>query len=249
MAGRFAGWGQGQLRGRIGGNVGRFIERLHVSTSESHLMAIALEYLPGLLDASSVCIVSWDLAGARYECLGFSRPLMVDWLTKWCKQDRVFEAVMALHSPAHNLSVYSQAAWADSLIYVEFFRKFAAHHYLSVPLYGSMASLSGVINFYRDEGANAFDADDVAVAGVIAGYTSVVLGRLPQAPAVTPTTLTKRELEVARLAADGRNNLQIAFELGIARDTVKKSLGRVYEKLHVSGRAQMARQLTRERIL
>ena len=52
--------------------------------------------------------------------------------------------------------------------------------------------------------------------------------------------LSYRELQVARLAAAGRNNLEIALQVGIARETVKQTLRRVYTKLGVNGRAQMA---------
>jgi DNA-binding CsgD family transcriptional regulator len=45
---------------------------------------------------------------------------------------------------------------------------------------------------------------------------------------------------VARLASAGRNNVEIALRLGIARETVKQTLRRVYRKLNVTGRAQMA---------
>lgn len=56
----------------------------------------------------------------------------------------------------------------------------------------------------------------------------------------TIALLARRETQVARLAAAGRNNVEIARALGIARETVKQTLRRVYRKLEVNGRAQMA---------
>jgi DNA-binding CsgD family transcriptional regulator len=55
--------------------------------------------------------------------------------------------------------------------------------------------------------------------------------------------LAPRELQVARLAAGGHNNLEIARALGLARETIQQALRRVYSKLQVSGRAQMAATL------
>ena len=49
--------------------------------------------------------------------------------------------------------------------------------------------------------------------------------------------LTDREAEVLRLASRGLLNKQIARELGIGEKTVKAHLGRVYERIGVTNRA------------
>jgi DNA-binding CsgD family transcriptional regulator len=53
-------------------------------------------------------------------------------------------------------------------------------------------------------------------------------------------SLTRREREVAQLAADGRTSRQIAARLSLSIRTVDNYLGRVYTKLGVSGRAELA---------
>jgi ATP/maltotriose-dependent transcriptional regulator MalT len=50
--------------------------------------------------------------------------------------------------------------------------------------------------------------------------------------------LSKRELEVLALLATGRSNQQIADELVVALDTVKKHVGRVLDKLGAANRTQ-----------
>jgi LuxR family maltose regulon positive regulatory protein len=61
-----------------------------------------------------------------------------------------------------------------------------------------------------------------------------VAGRLPGL--VEP--LSERELEVLALLATGRSNQQIAEELVVALDTVKKHVSRVLDKLGVANRTQ-----------
>ena len=56
-------------------------------------------------------------------------------------------------------------------------------------------------------------------------------------------SLSPRELQIARLAARGRNNPEIALQLGLARETVKQTLRRAFRKLDARGRAQMAAKL------
>ncbi|MNW12082.1 Transcriptional regulatory protein LiaR [compost metagenome] len=52
--------------------------------------------------------------------------------------------------------------------------------------------------------------------------------------------LTERETTVARYAASGQANAQIAEALGITERTVKAHLSAVFEKLKVSDRLQLA---------
>lgn len=54
------------------------------------------------------------------------------------------------------------------------------------------------------------------------------------------TALSDREIEVARLAATGHHNREIAEALHITEGTVKVHLHRVYEKLGIEGRVELA---------
>ena len=72
--------------------------------------------------------------------------------------------------------------------------------------------------------------------------------RAPQEHARTatrsaPTDLTPTELRIARLAASGLTNDAIAAKAFVSRKTVEANLGRVYRKLGIKTRAQLARAL------
>jgi two-component system nitrate/nitrite response regulator NarL len=51
-----------------------------------------------------------------------------------------------------------------------------------------------------------------------------------------PNTLTRRQFEVARGAASGLSNKELAMELGVCEGTIKNHLHAVYERLQVDGR-------------
>ncbi len=58
----------------------------------------------------------------------------------------------------------------------------------------------------------------------------------------TPKLLSQRELEVLQLLAQGRSNQQIAQELVIAIDTVKRHISHIFSKLGVTNRVQAVKQ-------
>jgi len=76
-------------------------------------------------------------------------------------------------------------------------------------------------------------------------------GTVPRGPRATtraaPGGLTTRELEVARLVADGMTNAGIAGALVISEKTAAGHVGRVLGKLGFSSRAQIARWVTEQR--
>ena len=60
----------------------------------------------------------------------------------------------------------------------------------------------------------------------------------PNAPSLRQ--LPHREAEVARLVADGLTNREIALVLGTSPHTVRNQLSRIFERLGVSSRLELA---------
>jgi two-component system response regulator DevR len=89
--------------------------------------------------------------------------------------------------------------------------------------------------------------DDVASAVRQAFDHSVYLAGAPTPPvraraaAERPGGLTRRELEILRLVAEGHSNAQLARMLWVTEQTVKFHLSNVYRKLEVSNRTEASR--------
>jgi DNA-binding NarL/FixJ family response regulator len=62
-----------------------------------------------------------------------------------------------------------------------------------------------------------------------------------QPAAAATAELTKRELEILRLAAEGHSNSQLAKMLWVTEQTVKFHLSNIYRKLNVANRTEAAR--------
>jgi DNA-binding CsgD family transcriptional regulator len=61
--------------------------------------------------------------------------------------------------------------------------------------------------------------------------------------------LSPRELDVARLVAEGATNAEIADRLKISPKTVSAHLGNVFERLGIHKRAQLARYIAEHGLL
>jgi DNA-binding CsgD family transcriptional regulator len=75
----------------------------------------------------------------------------------------------------------------------------------------------------------------------------VAAERLRVASRRAPDGLTPNELRVARLAADGLSNPEIAAQVFVSRKTVEATLARIYRKLAISSRGQLDRALRQEK--
>ncbi|WP_027135136.1 response regulator [Geminicoccus roseus] len=80
----------------------------------------------------------------------------------------------------------------------------------------------------------------------LAGWTFDRLLEREAARQQVTKTLSQREIELARLVAEGLRNKEVAFRLGITEGTVKIHLHRIYEKLRVSSRIELANYARRE---
>lgn len=147
------------------------------------------------------------------------------------------------HAPVHEALVTSPKAW--QLICPR-----ADHwHVMAGPIVSS-GQLVGAVGFTRDHGMPAFDSQNLADLSALCLHLStwVATMRLQSYKSNAcadskAARLTPRELEIAKLVAQGRTNGEIGAELWITENSVKQALKRMFRKLEVSSRAEMVAQL------
>ena len=101
----------------------------------------------------------------------------------------------------------------------------------------------------RRLGASGFVVKTAPVAELVAAIRCAAAGGEafgcgPDASA--GARLTPRELDVVRLVADGRSNDEIGATLGITTKTVEGHLRRLFERLAVQSRTELATRAVRE---
>jgi DNA-binding NarL/FixJ family response regulator len=98
-------------------------------------------------------------------------------------------------------------------------------------------------------GAAGFVVKTAPVAQLVAAIRSAAAGGLAFASRPDPAAaapLSRREIEVVRLVVDGRSNDEIGAALGITTKTVEGHLRRLFERLAVQSRTELATRALRE---
>jgi DNA-binding CsgD family transcriptional regulator len=108
----------------------------------------------------------------------------------------------------------------------------------------------GMLRLQRSRGS-AFRIDDLALAMQLLPAVEVSLAALhaawPRRQALVPK-LSARESEIVMHVARGLTTPQIALLLGTSRLTVRNQIGRIFDKLGISSRAELAAWAARSQL-
>lgn len=149
------------------------------------------------------------------------------------------------HTPVHEGLVTTPKAWRLICTRPDHW------HVMAGPIV-SRGQVVGSVGCTREKSMPAFNNQDLADLGAIclhlsawaAGAQSVQGAIRPPQQSLNTHRLTPRELQIANLVALGRTNAEIGNELWITENSVKQALKRMFRKLEVSSRAEMAAQIS-----
>lgn len=120
------------------------------------------------------------------------------------------------------------------------------------------SQLVGGIAFTRHQDSPAFNAEDLADLSALCLHLSTRLAELrsqsvvhlsrDRAASPVENRLTPRERQIAELVAQGLTNAQIGTALWITEHSVKQALKRMFRKLEISSRAELAARLAKPSI-
>ncbi|MCW2911166.1 MAG: ATP-dependent transcriptional regulator, MalT-like, LuxR family [Actinomycetia bacterium] len=220
----------------LSNSLGRYEEALAAAqraSEDSPAVRFASWALVELIEAAVRSAVPERAAGALQRLSGIARACGTDW---------------ALGAEARSRALVSDGAAAENL-YREAIDRFGRTR-LRVDLararlvYGEWLRRQRRRRDARDQLGSAYEIFDSIGAAAFAERARIELratgGHARQRTVATPDTLTAQEALIARLAGGGASNPEIAAQLFISRATVAYHLRKVFTKLGVSSRNQLA---------
>lgn len=160
--------------------------------------------------------------------------------------DPLLDYVNNYHAPVHEEMVFPPGGWKECQMYENFCAYYDHEHMAIAPIVGE-GRLIGGIYFARIRDTPAFNPHDIAKLSAICTHFSANLAKLRAQQisinSALASRLTRRELQIAELVAEGLTNAEIGNQLWISRNTVKQTLKKIFRKLNVSARAQMVAKL------
>ncbi len=219
-------------------SMGRYEEALaaaQLASEDSPAIRFASWALVELIEAATRSAAPERAAGAAARLSGIARACGTDW---------------ALGAEARSRALISDDDAAESL-YREAIERFGRTR-LRVELgrahlvYGEWLRRQRRKRDARDQLAMAHEIFDSVGAAAFAGRTSTELratgGQARERAAEMRDPLTAQEALIARLAGEGASNPEIAAQLFISRATVAYHMRKVFTKLGISSRGQLAGQ-------
>jgi DNA-binding CsgD family transcriptional regulator len=220
----------------LGNSLGRYEEALAAAQQASE-DSLAVQFtgwaLVELVEAAVRSGVPGRAAGAVQRLCGIARACRTDW---------------ALGAEARSRALVSDGAAAETL-YREAIDRFGRTR-LRVDLarahlvYGEWLRRQRRRRDARDQLGRAYEIFDSAGAAAFAERARIELraagGLARQRTIETPDSLTAQEALIARLAGAGASNSEIAAQLFISPATVAYHLRKVFTKLGISSRSQLA---------
>lgn len=226
----------------------RLVARTLGATSREELLELGLEQAQRLLDAPIGFVLltqtgDGDQLAAR---AGLRTVHFETFGTHWHKHDPTLRSALEHCTAMRDCDVTGQAARAA--FRAGFCERIGAEAYLVAPLYGHSGGTTGTLHLFRKRTSPSFSDADRLQATAFAALLSMILARsaiaVPHGGKLAP-----REHQVALLAASGRTNRAIAVELGVAPETVKQTLRRVFRKVSVGSRTELAAHYARHGLL
>ena len=217
-------------------SLGRYEEALTAAqraSEDSPAVRFASLALVELVEAAVRAAVPQRAAGAVQRLSGIARACGTDWVLGAEARSR---ALVSDGEDAENLYREAIGRFSRARLRVDLAR---AHL-----LYGEWLRRQRRRRDARDQLGRAYEIFDSVGAAAFADRARIELravgGHARQQTIETPDALTAQEALIARLAGDGASNPEIAAQLFISPATVAYHLRKVFTKLGISSRNQLA---------
>jgi len=162
--------------------------------------------------------------------------------SQYCCVTRILlKRVFDCHAPVHQRQFFSDLAWTQLPTVGDVRAAAGLYHYLVSPLIRHGA-IGGMISTARHYNEQPFGERELSAAAALSAHVTERVSALRWHPHLgeVPGRLTPREGQIVELVVEGLTNAEVGTVLCISENTVKVALKKVFRKLEVSSRTELA---------
>jgi DNA-binding NarL/FixJ family response regulator len=218
------------------------LERLAAAQTVPEVISLALDDTPAIIFGDAVGVYLFEQGSLDIHSRGASDRAVSTYLSLPAGSDPLLIRMQETKAPVHERLVFSPGTWRAHPLYECVAGPFGFEHYLAAPLIGR-GEIIGALTLARCGREHPFTDRDLIAAATATAYISVALAysrRCETSVAASLSHLTQREKQISVFVAKGLSNIEIARQLEISENTVKKHLKTMFAKLGVSRRAELA---------
>lgn len=187
-------------------------------------------------------------------CFNVSEQTLTAYNNYYCKIDSIREIAFNKIEPSRSSDLMDYTKWVNTEYFTDFLGKNHLYYSCGIDIH-HQKRLLGTISLFRDQNDNDFSLKDLLYLKLISQQCSNQLNKLliinnleikiqKNRNQVLDNTshkfqLTEREKEVLKLLIEGKNNQEIAQNLFISINTVKKHLSHIFNKTEVNSRTEL----------
>ncbi|MDJ0926033.1 MAG: LuxR C-terminal-related transcriptional regulator [Gammaproteobacteria bacterium] len=222
------------------------LSRIHRSRSVDQLRQVFLHDIPRLIPADAYGMYLFDDELNTQSVFAYrAKPRFLSEYEEQRALDPLLRHVLKRKKFTHSLAMYSESEWVRQPLY-DFLSRWGLQFSIEAPLVAN-GSVVGTINFATSNKAY-FSDETLSLARFLCEELDVCCGRLVELDTLRRQSVQARSIEslpgragqVMQLAAEGLPNHAIAHQLGISENTVRYHMKRIYRRLGVNNRAQLA---------
>lgn len=219
--------------------VAEIIWRLSEYRGKAQARAEVLELVTLLLNADYAASFVWDAQrqkSTQRVAVNISGEMLDSYDQYFCQVDHVTPALRARVSATNVDNVIARPELLGSEFYVDFLKPTGMYHGINIYFFDEGVDV-GDLRIWRGAGEQSFTLREERILNSLSPYFVRSLSS-----AIQPAQgLSGREVDVARLVANGASDKEVARQLGIAFTTVRTHLSNAMCKLDCANRTQLAR--------
>ena len=186
------------------------------------------------------------------KCINMNNSLILDYERYYHKIDDIKDKTFDIKVPIKSTDIMDYRYWKNTEYFTDFLAKNHLYYSCGVDIHYD-EKLLGTIGLFREKSDLDYTEKDLLILNILRPHLANQMYKLFILNGIfnnlkinkklnkgkNKFNLTRREIDVVKQIVDGKNNHEVANNLFVSINTVKKHLMNIYKKVDVNNRTEL----------